>query len=629
MRNRNLPVLLGCLSLLTACSIPGVLSGGGDDPAGGADASTVVIPWTADGEAPTLDSGSSPGEASVDLTPPIKPDAAKPAQPDAAKPTQPDAAPAKPDASAPPPKLDAGTPPPTSGKTYYVRPGGGSSVQCTGLVNADYPGSGTSKPCALKHPFYALSPTGKVLLKGGDTLFIGAGSYRMGYGAPGASGCVSAYPWDCVMPAIPSGPSAAQPTRILGQGYDSGCKSAPSLYGVERADQLLDLNGSSHVQIACLELTDHSGCVDGHSGSIKCDRSSYPYGDWTGTGIVAKDSTDVQLRHLNIHGLAHTGIHAGRLKDWTLEDVTIAGNGWVGFDGDLAESKGSSNSGTITFRRVTISYNGCGETYPGGKPSGCWGQTAGGYGDGLGTAATGGDWVFEDCRVLHNTSDGIDLLYHTLGGSITVRRMRAEGNAGNQLKVTGASLVENSVLIGNCAYFAGQPFTYNVDNCRALGNTVAVVYTGGESITLVNNTIYGQGDVLVETGARAGYSCKGTEKLTAINNIFVGDTEFHSPTDKSALFYNDGCPGLTFGEDFSVIHNVKNGCPKTGASSLCADPLLTTISGGSFVVLPKAGSPAVDSGKAVGGVVPGKDFFGYKRPVGQGVDRGACELGGK
>jgi len=33
-----------------------------------------------------------------------------------------------------------------SATTYYVRPDGGSPEQCTGLVDAPYPGSGTNQP---------------------------------------------------------------------------------------------------------------------------------------------------------------------------------------------------------------------------------------------------------------------------------------------------------------------------------------------------------------------------------------------------------------------------------------------------------------------------------------------------
>jgi hypothetical protein len=206
------------------------------------------------------------------------------------------------------------------------------------------------------------------------------------------------------------------------------------------------------------------------------------------TYYVRTDSANVRLKDLNIHGLASAGIHAGRLTDWTVENVRIAGNGLAGWDGDLWDELGGSNSGTLTFRRWTVEWNGCGETYPDGEPVGCWGQTAGGYGDGVGTGTTGGNWIIEDSAFLHNTSDGLDLPYHELGGSITLNCVHAEGNAGNQIKVTGQTAIVNSVLVGNCAFFEGQPFTHHVDPCRALGNTLAAVHTGGESVSIVNST---------------------------------------------------------------------------------------------------------------------------------------------
>ena len=522
------------------------------------------------------------------------------------------------------PKLDREKVPPNPGKeTYYVRPKGGTRSQCTGQANADYPGNGTNKPCAFNHPFQVLPPKGTPLLKGGDTLIIASGSYRIGVGAPGAGVCEKAYPWDCCMPAIPSG-TAAAPTRILGEGWSAGCKKPPQLYGAERAYQVLDLRGSSNVRLECLEITDHSSCVEHHASSaLRCDRGSAPFGDWSAIGLRASDSSGVTLKHVNIHGMAHSGVLAGRLKDWTLEDVRIAGNGWVGWDGDLT-SGSSSNSGKLLFRRVAIDWNGCGESYPGGKPVGCWGQSAGGYGDGLGTAATGGDWIFEDCRFRHNTSDGLDLLYHSLGGSITITRMRAEGNAGNPVKVTGNATITNSVLVGNCAYFSGKSFTHNVDHCRALGNTLELTFQAGKKVSLINNTLYGNGDVLVSVGVRQGYSCNGSESLTAINNIFVAGKDHHQPSETSALFYKEGCSGLTFKADHGVIHNVKGTC-KYGSNDICKDPLLGPYSGDSYGMIPKSGSPAIDSGKKVGGGVPSVDFNKRKRPHGGGVDRGAIE----
>src|SRR3970040_1908762 len=48
-----------------------------------------------------------------------------------------------------------------------------------------------------------------------------------GAGAPGAGACDPIGAWDCVTPAVPSGPDAAHPTRIVGAGYQDGCAEPP------------------------------------------------------------------------------------------------------------------------------------------------------------------------------------------------------------------------------------------------------------------------------------------------------------------------------------------------------------------------------------------------------------------
>lgn len=500
------------------------------------------------------------------------------------------------------------------GLTYYVRGDGGSPDQCTGRADASYPGTGTNQPCAWDHPFRALPPDGAPRLHGGDTLIIGPGSYRMGYGAPGADGdgnnCSPDYPWDCTLATIPSGPDVTNPTRILGQGWNNGCTRPPELWGAERSSQILNLTGSSNVEVSCLEITDHSGCVDSHSGGLACNRDSYPYGDWAATGLYAQDSANVHLSHLNIHGLADAGVWAGRLQNWTVENVRIVANGWVGWDGDIDGD--DSNSGTLTFRHWTVAWNGCGETYPGGQPQGCWAQTAGGYGDGVGTGATGGDWIIEDSAFLHNTSDGLDLLYHSLGGSITLQRVRAEGNAGNQIKVTGRTTMVNSVLVGNCAFFDGQPFTYNVDPCRALGNSFEASVTGSETVTLINNTIYGQGDGLVMASPREDGACTGSERLLGRNNIFLGDVDYFDHGDVTFLFYQEGCAGFHFDTDYSLYHHVKLSLYVPGPHDIAADPKLTgPLSGQQWGMDLSSASPAIDAGTSVG--APGIDIAGYPR----------------
>jgi hypothetical protein len=511
-----------------------------------------------------------------------------------------------------------------AGSTYYVRTNGGSPAQCTGLVDAPYPGSGAGQPCAWDHPFRALPPDGAPRISGGDTLIVAAGSYRMGYGAPGTDNCETDYPWDCYTPPIPSGPSPASPTRILGAGWDSGCANPPQLWGAERAAMILNLTGSSNVEIACFDITDHSGCVEDHTGGLACNRETYPYGNWAADGLYAADSANVHLWHLDIHGLASAGVRAGRLTNWTVEDVRIAGNGMVGWEGDIGDD--SSNSGALVFRRWTVEWNGCAETYPGRQPAGCWAQTAGGYGDGVGTAATGGNWIIEDSAFLHNTSDGLDLLYHELGGSITLNRVRAEGNAGNPIKITGAATIVNSVLVGNCAFFEGKSFTYNVDPCRALGNTLEVSYTGGERVSIVNTTFYGQGDGLVGAGPRNG-GCNGSETLTGRNNLFLGDTDFFDPGDVTFLFYYEDCPGLSFDSDYSIYHNVKLSEYAPGPHDIAADPQLTgPLSGDAYGLTLTSDSPAIDA--ADNGVCPEADYLGVTRPIdGDGDEQAICDMG--
>ena len=516
--------------------------------------------------------------------------------------------------------------------TYYVRLDGGTATQCTGTTDAPYPGTGVGRPCAWNHPFWALPPqeVGPALLAGGDTLMIGAGSYRIGIGAPNTAACDADGAFICTLAQLPSGPSAAQPTRILGAGWDTGCTSPPELWGAERVYQVIDLTDTSHALISCVEITDHSSCIEDHTGALTCERDTPPFGPWGDVGLYAEDSSDVTLRDLNIHGLSGRGVLAGRLTDWTIEDVSIHHNGYAGWDGDIDGA--DSNSGSIVFRRVSISWNGCGETYPGSGTTGCWSQTAGGYGDGLGTGETAGSWLFEDCEFLYNTSDGLDLLYVRAPGTVDIVRTRAAGNAGNQMKATGDALITDSVIVGNCASFNGKPFTFNVDDCRAQGNALSLFFEAGTQSSLLNSTLYSQGDcvVLIGNGANLDNSsaCNGSESLLSRNNVFVGDTDFFGG-DQTCFAYNDGCGSSSpLDQDYGVIFNVKNNpCP--GGNDVCADPRIVNGSGDAFDGRLLTGSPALDSGLA--SACSAFDSRGMARPQdgdGNGTkicDRGAFE----
>ena len=272
------------------------------------------------------------------------------------------------------------------------------------------------------------------------------------------------------------------------------------------------------------------------------------------------------------------------------------------------------------YKYVNIEWSGCGETYPGGQPTGCWSQTAGGYGDGLGTGRTAGNWVIEDSSFSFNTSDGLDLLYNRDGGTISIKRTKAEGNAGDQIKTSGIATISDSVIISNCGFFSGKSFTYHVDNCRSGGSAVALTFESSDQINLYNNTIYSEGDCLVIAEDDSGTA----KTVLSRNNIFYGNTDYNGG-DQSCLIWTN-TSNITFDNDYSIIYNVKNQssvCPY-GSNDLCTNPQFTTLATDNFDLSLQAGSPAIDSGYNWSGLTS-PDFSGKSRPSGSAPDRGAYE----
>jgi len=532
------------------------------------------------------------------------------------------------------------------GATYYVRADGGTAAQCNGLTDAKYPGSGVAQNCSWHHPFDALPPQGDganpaLPFHGGDTLIIDAGAYEMGANAPGAKSypaCNANWSWDCFMASIPSG-LASQPTRILGAGWNTGCSAPPQLWGSEHSAQVINLSGSSNVVIGCLEITDHSSCIESHmqgNSSAACNRSSAPFGPWASRGVFARDSNNVTLEDLNIHGMANRGILAGRLSNWSLNRVRIIANGWGGWDGDLGEAGGSSDSGQMLFQTVEVGWNGCGETYPDKVVFGCWGQQEGGYGDGFGTTTTSGNWVFQNSYFHHNTQDGLDLLYADTTATITVQQTHAEGNAGNQIKVAGSPTVENSVIVGNCSYFTGIDYmTGNNsggantagDICRALGNALVLSVQPSLKALVRYNTIVGEGDCLI-----LAINGDASSSVAIQNNALIGKPDWvkanQTPQPQSCLFYWDNNSAsawpVTYGGN--ILWQVKdNACP---AGNTCnVDPQLLNESLTAFNSIPKSTSPVINKAATALGTVA-KDSRNLPRPTLGGYDIGATQYQG-
>jgi len=474
--------------------------------------------------------------------------------------------------------------------TYYVRTDGGDASQCNGRADAAYPGSGTGQNCAWKNPNIALPNSGSARIVGGDTLMIGAGSFQIGSGG--------------YMQKVPSGTSTTK-TRVLG-------KAGTKLVGVGGVHRVLNLDGSSNVEIGNHEITDGSDCVYNHSQSVAACTSSMP---WARVGLYARASSNVWLHDVNIHGMAKNAANAGGLTNWTMERVKFNKNGAAGWDGNIGT--GASNAGTITMRDIEIAWNGCGERVSTGEPWACWAQQTGGYGDGFGTTDTGGQWLIEDAFIHHNTSDGLDLRYMDGADStkVTLRRIYSVANAGNQVKIKGNSLIENSVLVGQCTYYRNKYYMTEGDLCRAYGSSLLLILTGNDVATVRHNTIAGEGDAQIAYGEGAS-----TDKVFVQNNLVVG-FPYYANTSSNTLMTGGSAPAVK-----SFSGNMGWNVRSCASGSTCTqNPTLKNMSLASFDAEPQTGSPVIDKAPMISAVTT--DFVMGQRPTGAGNDVGAYEYG--
>jgi len=501
--------------------------------------------------------------------------------------------------------------------TYYIRPDGGTPKQCTGKTNASYPRAGTGRACAWNHYFWALGWNGgaKARIRGGDTVIMD-GEYRIGYDPHRnwRGGCLETQTWECYPRPVPSGPSPGKKTKIYGKHYTACSRSkAARLWGAERAPHVLNLQGSDNVEIACLDITDKAQCGRAHPNpGYTCRRDAYPHGNWAEVGISAIDSENVLLKNVYVHGLGLSGVRAGRIQNWEIINSEIVGNPFSGWDGDLGYPDVWADKGTIAFKRVKIEWNGCVERYPDPlrrpAPNSCYNEMQGGYGDAF-APATGGPFAgqrttysFTEVNISHNTSDGIDNLYLDGIDKTIVLRSRLEGNTGQQLKFSGSGAVNDSKIIGNCGFFEGRAETYRggaeFGHCRAYGVALSwTVKTHGATLDIMGSTLYGQGDVIINSG---GSVCNGSERLRIRNSILHGDTRWGLGGPRATDYFaagNDGNGGGSCGRlaaDWSgpkprkgnIVYNTRfSRCNVKGVA--CANPLFVD----KFISWPKVGHP--------------------------------------
>jgi hypothetical protein len=507
--------------------------------------------------------------------------------------------------------------------SYYVRPDGGTGKQCNGTSDSAYPGHGSNLPCAWSNPVYALKNETHWKLQGGDRLLVGPGSYPMGVGQRGTGWNLfdDAHPAEAHLPPLPSGPSPATPTILAGAGFDQGCPKKPELWG--RTVRLPWLR--------CL-----------------------PQDDFAVSGIFSKGDhgENIVLRDLWIHGMDWAGI-MGHFGSVTMSRVRISANGGAGWDNDV-KTRGPFNP-TVKIDDSIIEWNGCVEDARTRQPAshGCWGESAGGYGDGIGTDEQAGFWTITNSIVRYNTQDGLDLLYlKQPGAKIVIDGVTAYGNAGNQVKVGGEALITNNVIVANCSYFDGKPFSilkgyfwedtkdyHQGDLCRANGDALVVSTGNGIHSRIWNNSIVGEGDFLIWALCqnRDESACDSSSTVEITNNIFRGFRRKSEFRDKKlgrsgelvgSIFAENGVirdlhHNLFFHLD-TAYGDVHSGCPM-GAGDVCADPHFTgDVMSEAFDGRLAPGSPAIGAGVATPLVK--SDHEGKARPQGKAYDIGAFQM---
>jgi len=532
----------------------------------------------------------------------------------------------------------------TAQRTWYIRADGGDRKQCTGKADAPYKGNGINQPCAFNHPYHLFTNSeynnkGWVV-EGGDTIIVRGGPYRMGYKGPNPKdywGNCPGDPFGCTMPPIPSG-SSDHPTRFLGENYQN-CGKKTQLFGGYGLGVIINLGGSDHVDVECLELTDHAQCSRVGGGLSKSDScsSSYPLSDYAAAGIATNYQTsNVVLKNLDIHGFTSRGIIGAIGGDVTADHVRIAFNAAAGWDFDDGRGSKSAANAFVHASYLTVEWNGCNEEYPitHAVPAyNCFDQDSAGYGDGIGTPDTPLSFTCDHCIFRYNTQDGFDLL-HVSGSIISVTNSMAYGNMGQQWKMGSMHSVvfQNDVTVHNCrrlsAPMNGAPDEYHKHLslfCRAAGDGIAFSVNDNGTYIFQNNSFAGYGATSYDI------FCSGSctkPNIVFQNNLNVGYKDTVDG-EKAAIFYTQGLPRNPFiARDHNIYYNMRS-CP-TGLTEHCIDPKIAylpfwngeaSLDNINFHL--KADSPARGAGVAIKGL--NRDSDGAPRPDNSPSDIGAFQ----
>jgi len=533
--------------------------------------------------------------------------------------------------------------------TWYVRPNGGTPYtnstdtpngQCDGKHDADYPGSGVNQPCAFGNVRDLWSTEVGYqnlhwIISGGDTVIVrqNPNGYNLGLDEPYSNGWApgncAGDAYGCYMPTIPSG-TASRHTRILGENYASchtdSAKTKLNLTYLAYA--AINVRDSQFVDVGCFEITDEAACTSNNNYTNSCS----PNSNAGGNGVLESALTaSVNYTDLFIHGLMHDGITGaagiGVVADYV--HIRAMPNAGINMDDGPWQTGNISVAGGFTLTNSITEFIGCVEEYPvvhNYPYIECRDQSTGSYGDGLGTASTTGDWLFDHDIWRYNFQDGLDLL-HSGMRSLTVTNSQSYGNDGQAYKIGSGEAVifRNNIAEVNCnriAYTIGDEpssaIVPGVSTCRAAGDGVIFSYTGQGTYQVQNNTFVGYNSTMFDLFCEGGWDSCPNAQTVFQNNVVLGYVD---------TIYGDGrLPGLFYLEnavmppnsswavrDHNIYYNVRY-CPtplQTG--EVCnttdpqfavepASPITSEATMDSFNFAPASSSPLIGAGISIAAI---------------------------
>jgi len=514
-----------------------------------------------------------------------------------------------------------------NGTTYYVREDGGNFEQCNGLHNKEYVPNSSSIDCAFSNPLYALPPVGVPIMQPGDRLVINNGHYLIGPNeqiSQDFSNCSLENPassTDCNISTIPQGIDENHPTCIVGNLFNTGCSSKPKLLGTGNTDSIINLTGTNHVQIECLELTDevaHRANSDNQQESDSDEQE--PNGeddeinlDAANHGILGFNAGNIVLNNLEIHGLAQSGIFATQSYNWTIENSSIYENG---YNGIVCGEDSLGCFENFIFENVDSKRNGCIESSQENSLLQCSSEQ---HGFGLLANSNNANYVISNSAFENNTNSGIKI-----GGEendIVIDSTSLAANAQVQLDLDSSALLVNVVIMANCNYWPFLDTQNSDDICNEYAGAIRVQPNEQTIITVVNSTIFGTGQYLLEST----FGNQSPNNFYILNSILASQN-FTKLTNDLNMTFDDFF--LSNSIVFSSETEFFDYYCESEFGIFCEDPLFVEWpSYGSYDFRLTSDSPAIDAGATIltNDLVPEFDFNGTPRDSGTAPDIGAYE----